>query len=49
MSALLWTLVVLGVWNAVNLFARARCRRMTGRYLGSIALGIWAAFLLAMN
>lgn len=46
MSALLWTLVALGGWNAANLLARLWYGEGTQRYVWSIVAGAWAAALL---
>jgi hypothetical protein len=47
MRYLLWTLVAVGVWNAVNVAARIVFRTHLDRtYWYSILLGIWATVLL---
>lgn len=46
MHTLLWTLVIVGLWNGINLIARIYYNEFIPRYIWHIILGIWAAILL---
>lgn len=47
MTALLWTLAVLGAWNALMQLARVCCGdRIAWQYTWPIMAGAWAATLL---
>lgn len=46
MNVLLWTLVVVGAWNLINLIARIFYEEPSYFYIWHIVLGFWAAFLL---
>lgn len=48
-TGLLWTLAVLGGWNAANLAARLYYREPTGRYAWSLIFGAWAAMILCLQ
>lgn len=46
LNTLLWTLSIVGFWNAVNMVARIIWREYWGFYIWHVLLGAWAAILL---
>lgn len=46
MNALLWTLTIVGAWNAINMAARIYYKAPWTVYAWSVLTGIWAAWLL---
>ncbi len=48
MTALLWSLAVVGAWNGMNLLARVCYRERWWPYAWNVFLGAWAAWLLVM-
>lgn len=49
MSALLWTLAVVGAWNLANMVLRIYFRAPWWPYLFSVLMGTWAAVLLVVG
>lgn len=43
---LLWTLLVLGAWNGINMIARLYYGQPWGLYSWSVLLGAWAGAIL---
>ena len=48
-NALLWTMVLLGVWNGVNMAARIYYRVPWWPYSWSVISGAWAAAILFLR
>lgn len=46
MNTLLWTLSLIGLWNAINMAARIYYKEYSTTYLWSIIVGCWAGVLL---
>lgn len=48
-TPLLWLLVLIGSWNAINLMGRIYYNKLTYRYMAWIILGAWSALILISN
>ena len=48
MTTLLWTLFLVGLWNAINMVARLYCGVSWYKYWWSVFIGIWSAILLVV-
>jgi hypothetical protein len=48
-TALLWTLAMLGGWNALGMIGRFAYGEPLWRYSGSVFLGIWAMLILLLR
>lgn len=46
MNALLWTLAIVGAWNAINMAARIYYKAPWNPYAWHVFTGAWAAWLL---
>ena len=45
-NTLLWTLAIVGAWNAINMVARIYCKIPWTLYSWHVFTGAWAAWLL---
>lgn len=48
-NSLLWTLVILGVWNGANILARLFFREPWHLYWWSVFTGAWACLILMLR
>ena len=48
-TGLLWTLAIVGAWNAVNAVARYIFDKVTWQYVPHILAGVWAALILLLR
>lgn len=48
-NALLWTLAVVGAWNAINMVARVYYKAPWWPYAWHVVIGAWATLLLVQQ
>ncbi len=46
MNTFLWTIAIVGVWNAINMIARVIYKEPWHPYSWHVVTGVWAAILL---